>query len=106
MAWILILLAGISEIFMALFLKESKGFSQLWPSLGFVVFAALSFGLLSLAIKSLPVGTAYAVWTGIGAAGTAILGIILLGESADLLKLGSIAFIVLGVVGLQLSGSH
>lgn len=104
MAWLLLVAAGLAEILMALFLKNSKGFSELWPSVGFVVFAALSFWLLSTAIKSLPVGTAYAVWTGIGAAGTAILGIILLGESGEAGRLISIGLIVAGVIGLQLTG--
>ncbi len=102
MAWIYLIVAGLAEVIMALSLKSSKEFSQLWPSLGFLVAAALSFGLLSLALKNLPIGTVYPVWTGIGAVGTAILGIILLGESAHIGRLLSIAFIVMGVIGLQL----
>lgn len=104
MTWVLLIVAGIFEIGMALCLKNSNGFSELWPTIGMVVFGAVSFILLSLALKSLPVGTAYAVWTGIGAAGTAILGIVLLGESAEAARLISIGLIVVGVIGLQLSG--
>ena len=105
MAWVLLIIAGLSEVFMAISLKNSKGFTELWPNLGFLVSAALSFGLLSLVIKELPVGTAYAVWTGIGAAGTAILGMVLLGEPVQLFKIAAITFIVVGVIGLQLSGA-
>lgn len=105
MNWVLVMVAGLFEVGMALCLKESKGFSQLWPSLGMVVFGAASFILLNLALKDLPVGSAYAVWTGIGAAGTAILGIVLLGEAATVARLLSIAFIVFGVIGLQLTGT-
>ncbi len=105
MTWAMVIVAGFFEVGMALCLKESKGFTQLWPSIGMVVFGAISFILLNLALKNLPVGTAYAVWTGIGAAGTAILGIVLLGESAAVVRLLSIGLIVAGVIGLQLSGS-
>ena len=88
---------------MALSLKESHGFSRLTPSLLFVVFAVLSFAMLSYALKTLPVGTAYAVWTGIGAAGTAMLGMIFLDEPRDLVRLVSIVLIIAGVVGLRLA---
>ena len=101
MAWVLVVLAGLFEIGMAVFLKQSEGFSRLSASLGFGVCAVLSFGLLATALRTLPVGTAYAVWTGIGAAGTAILGMALLGESTNLVRVGSIALIVLGVIGLR-----
>ncbi|MDQ3693519.1 MAG: multidrug efflux SMR transporter [Chloroflexota bacterium] len=101
MAWILVIVAGLLEVVMALSLKESQGFSRLWWSVSFVVFAVASFGLLSLALRTLPVGTGYAVWTGIGAAGTALLGMALLGESRDLPRLAAIALIVSGVVLLQ-----
>lgn len=90
---------------MALSLKESHGFSRLGPSALFTVFAVVSFGMLSYALRSLPVGTAYAVWTGIGAAGTAILGIVFLGEPRDAIRLVSIALIIAGVVGLRLAGN-
>ncbi len=101
MAWLFVIVAGLLEVVMALSLKESQGFSRLWWSVLFVVFAVASFGLLSLALQTLPVGTGYAVWTGIGAAGTAVLGMAILGESRDLPRLAAIALIVSGVVLLQ-----
>lgn len=105
MAWVLLVSAGLFEIAMAFCLKNSKGFSDLAYSLGFLATAAISFFLLTQALKDLPIGTAYAVWTGIGAAGTAILGIIFLKESAEVARLISIALIIAGVVGLQLTGA-
>ncbi len=105
MNWTLVIVAGVFEVGFALCMKESKGFTQLWPAVGMIAFGAASFIILNLALKDLPVGSAYAVWTGIGAAGTAILGIILLGEALTLMRLLSIAFIVVGVIGLQLAGS-
>jgi quaternary ammonium compound-resistance protein SugE len=104
MSWVILIGAGLVEIAMALSLKESQGFSRPVPSVLFVVFAVLSFGMLSYALRSLPVGTAYAVWTGIGAAGTAILGIVMLGEPRDAMRLVSIALIIAGVVGLRVAG--
>ena len=106
MAWVLLIVAGLFETGFAVALKYSDGFSRLVPSVLFVVFAVLSFTLLNLALRTLPVGTAYAVWTGIGAAGTALLGIVLLGEPVSVARLASIALIVVGVVSLQLTGSH
>ena len=103
-AWILLLVAGLFEIVWALGLKYSDGFSRLVPSIVVVVGAAVSFWLLAVAMRVLPVGTAYAVWTGIGAAGTALLGIVLLGDSANLLRLGCIGLIVIGVLGLKFGG--
>jgi quaternary ammonium compound-resistance protein SugE len=103
-AWAVLVVAGLFEIVWALGLKYSEGFSRLWPSVVVIVAAAVSFWLLAMAMRSLPAGTAYAVWTGIGAAGTALLGIALLGESANPLRLGCIALIVLGVLGLKLAG--
>ena len=103
-AWVVLVVAGVFEIVWALGLKYSDGFSKLGPSVVVVVAAAVSFWLLALAMRSLPAGTAYAVWTGIGAAGTALLGITLLGESASLVRLGCIALIVLGVLGLKFAG--
>lgn len=105
MAWILIIAAGLFEVAMAYSLKLSDGFTELLPSIGFAVFSVLSFGLLALALKSLEVGTAYAVWTGIGAVGTAVVGMILLGENTSPLKLASIALILVGVVGLNLAAA-
>ncbi|GAA3417515.1 DMT family transporter [Streptosporangium vulgare] len=104
MAWVFILVAGLFEVAMAYSLKLSDGFSEVLPSIGFVVFSVLSFGLLAIGLKTLEVGTAYAVWTGIGAVGTAALGIIVLGESASALKIASILLIIAGVVGLNLAG--
>ena len=105
MAWILIIIAGVLETGFAVALKSSAGFTRLLPSVLFIVFAAGSFTLLSIGLRTLPVGAAYAVWTGIGAAGTAIYGMVMLGESTQTLKLVSIALIIAGVVGLQLSSS-
>jgi len=103
MAWLLLILAGLLEIGWAVGLKYTEGYTRLWPSLATVAAMALSLGLLGLAAKSLPIGTAYAVWVGIGAAGTAALGILLLGEPANLPRLLSLALIVAGVLGLKLS---
>ena len=104
MAWALVIVAGLFETGFALLLKASHGFSRILPSVGFAVCALISFGLLTLALRNLPVGPAYAVWTGIGAAGTAIAGILIYDEAATALKLVSIALVLAGVVGLQLSG--
>ena len=107
-AWLLVVLAGLLEVGFAVSLKASEGFSRWLPTLSFAVCAIGSFALLSTALRELPVGPAYAVWTGIGAAGTALVGILVLGESASTLKLLSIVLVVAGVVGLQLSseGAH
>lgn len=105
MAWALVVVAGVLETGFAVALKSSAGFSRLLPTALFLVFAAASFTLLNMALRTLPVGPAYAVWTGIGAAGTAIYGMVFLGESTATLKLISIALVVAGVVGLQLSSS-
>ncbi len=103
MAWVYLIVAGFFEIGFALGLKYSEGFSRLWPTVGMSVAGGISFYLLSIAMRSLPVGTAYAVWTGIGAAGTVILGILFLKESSDLIRLLSITLIIVGVVGLRFS---
>jgi quaternary ammonium compound-resistance protein SugE len=105
MTWILLFVAGVFEIGFALGLKYSEGFTRTWPTLGMLIAGAASFYLLSLSMRSLPAGTAYAVWTGIGAAGTAIVGIILLGESGGLFRVFSLLLIVAGVVGLRLSST-
>ena len=105
MPWVFIVVAGLLETGFAIALKASDGFSRWLPSVLFWACAAGSFSLLSLGLRTLPVGPAYAVWTGIGAAGTAIVGMIFLQESTQVLKLVSIALIVAGVVGLQLSTS-
>lgn len=103
MAWLLIVTAGVFEMMWAVGLKYSDGFSRLVPSVLTVAAMAASIGCLGIALKSLPVGTAYAVWTGIGAAGTAVLGMYLFEEPATLLRLGSIALVVAGIVGLRLA---
>ncbi|MDL4774467.1 MULTISPECIES: DMT family transporter [Thermomonosporaceae] len=104
MAWILVVVAGLFEVAMALCLKASKGFSEPLPAVGFLAFAAISFGLLNFALKTLDVGTAYAVWVGIGAVGTAALGMLLMGDQVSALKIGALALIIVGVVGLNLAG--
>lgn len=106
MAWIQLVVAGLFETAFAISLKQSHGFTRLVPSVLFVVFAVTSFVLLNLALRTLPVGTAYAVWTGIGAAGTALVGMLFLGEPAQVARIVSIILIVAGVVGLQLAGGH
>jgi quaternary ammonium compound-resistance protein SugE len=103
MAWLFLLAAGLCEIAWAIGLKYTEGFSRVLPTSGTVVAMAASVGFLSLALKSLPVGTAYAVWTGIGAVGTAALGIYLFNEPATLLRLTCIGFILLGIIGLKIS---
>ncbi|MFJ2606037.1 DMT family transporter [Streptomyces sp. NPDC091279] len=105
MAWLLVIVAGILETGFAVCLKLSHGFTRLWPTIAFCAFALGSFGLLTLSLKKLDVGPAYAVWTGIGAAGTAIYGMVFLGDLVSTLKLISIGFVIMGVIGLQLSGS-
>ncbi|MCQ4163842.1 quaternary ammonium compound efflux SMR transporter SugE [Tahibacter harae] len=101
--WMLLILAGLFEIGWAVGLRFSDGWSRLGPSLLTLAAMAVSFGLLSLALRGLPLGTAYAVWTGIGAVGTAIVGMLFLGESVSLLRLASIGVIVLGLIGLKLA---
>lgn len=103
-AWLLVLVAGVLEVVWALGLKYAQGFTRLWPSLVVVVAAGASFWLLSLAMRTLPAGTAYAVWVGIGAAGTAIFGMILLGEPAGAARIACLALILVGVLGLKWLG--
>jgi quaternary ammonium compound-resistance protein SugE len=102
MAWGYLLVAGLFEVSWAVGLKYTQGFSRLAPSLMTIAGMALSLGFLGLALKTLPIGTAYAVWTGVGAVGTAALGIYLFGEPATALRLACIALIVAGIVGLKL----
>jgi quaternary ammonium compound-resistance protein SugE len=104
MPWVWIAIAGALEIGWALGLVYSAGFTKLWPSIIVVACMAASLGAMSIALKDLPMGTAYAVWTGIGAAGTAIAGIILFGEPATAARLGSIALIIAGIAGLKIVG--
>ena len=103
MAWLLLVLAGLFEVGWAIGLKYTDGFTRPWPTVCTVLAMIISLGLLGLAMKSLPVGTSYAVWVGVGAVGTAILGIVLLGEPANTGRLVSLGLIVAGIVGLKLS---
>ncbi len=102
MAWITLFFAGLFEVGWAIGLKYTDGFTRLLPTLATVLSMVVSLGLLGLALKTLPVGTAYAVWTGIGTVGTAAFGILLLGEPAGAMRLGCIALIVAGIIGLKL----
>ena len=102
MAWLILFVAGMLEVVWAYSMKLSDGFSRLWPSLATIAAMLASFGLLAIAMRSLPLGTAYAVWTGIGAVGTAMLGMVLFGESREAARLASIALIVAGILGLKL----
>ena len=104
MAWLLVVLAGLLETGFAVCLKQSHGFSRPWPTVGFALFALGSFGLLTLALKRLEVGPAYAVWTGIGASGTVIYGMVFLGEAVSALKIVAVALILCGVIGLNAAG--
>jgi quaternary ammonium compound-resistance protein SugE len=103
MAWLYLLVAGLMEIAWAVGLKYTEGFTRLWPSVWTGVALVLSMILLAAAMRSLPLGTAYAIWTGIGAVGTAALGIFLFGESASPARLVCIGLIVAGLVGLKLT---
>jgi quaternary ammonium compound-resistance protein SugE len=103
MNWFILVIAGLLEVGWAIGLKYTDGFSRPWPSVATIAAMLVSIVLLSLAMKTLPVGTAYVVWVGIGAVGTAILGIFLFGESAGVTRLASLGLIVAGVIGLKLS---
>jgi quaternary ammonium compound-resistance protein SugE len=105
MAWLLVIVAGLLETGFAVCLKLSDGFSRIVPTIGFALFALGSFGLLTQALRRLEVGAAYAVWTGIGAAGTVLFGMLFLDESSSPMKILSVSLIVAGVVGLNLSGA-
>lgn len=102
MAWLSVFIAGVFETVWAVGLKYSDGFSRLWPSVLTLAAMGISFWLLSYALKTLPVGTTYAVWTGIGAAGTALMGMLLFGESRDAARLVCIGLIIAGILGLRL----
>ena len=104
MAWLLVVIAGFFETGFAVLLKQSHGMSRLGPTIGFAVCALISFALLTVALRHLEVGPAYAVWTGLGAAGTAIIGMIALSENVSALKIVSIVLVLIGVIGLNLSG--
>lgn len=103
MSWIILVLAGLFEIAWAIGLKYTEGFTRLWPSTWTLLTMAISVWLLGIAMKSLPVGTAYSVWVGIGAVGTVVFGIVVLGESTNVARLLSVALIIAGVVGLRLT---
>jgi len=102
-AWITLIVAGLFEVGWALGLEYSEGFTRLWPSVGTLAALAVSMGLLAIATRSLPVGTAYAVWTGIGAVGTAAGGVVLFDEARSVARLGCILLVVAGIVGLKLT---
>ena len=102
-AWLILLIAGLFEIGWAIGLKYTDGFTRFWPTAWTAVALILSMALLGVAVKALPLGTAYAVWVGIGAVGTAALGIVLLGEPATAARLASIGLVVAGIVGLKLA---
>jgi quaternary ammonium compound-resistance protein SugE len=102
MSWFYLFIAGLLEVGWAVGLKYTQGFTRLWPSVFTVVTMAGSVGMLGIALRQLPLGTAYAIWTGIGTVGTAIAGMVLLGEPAGALRLGSIALIAAGIIGLKL----
>lgn len=105
MAWIVLFIAGLLETGWAIGLKYTEGFTRFWPSVGTAISMVLSVVLLGWAMRSLPVGTAYAVWTGIGAVGTVALGIVLFGEPADAARLACVALIVAGIVGLKFTSA-
>jgi quaternary ammonium compound-resistance protein SugE len=103
MAWILLVLAGLFEVGWAIGLKYTEGFSRLWPTIWTALAMIISLWLLGIAMKSLPVGTAYSIWVGVGAVGTVILGIVLLGEPANAARLVSVALIMAGIIGLKIA---
>jgi quaternary ammonium compound-resistance protein SugE len=105
MPWILLFIAGLLEVGWAIGLKYTEGFTRLWPSVGTLAAMTLSVVLLGLAMRTLPVGTAYAVWTGIGAVGTVILGIVLFAEPATAARLGCVGLILAGIIGLKLTSA-
>jgi quaternary ammonium compound-resistance protein SugE len=104
MAWLTLMVAGLFEVGWAIGLKYTHGFTRLWPTVATVTCMALSFVLLAHALKTLPIGTAYAVWTGIGTVGTALMGIILFAEPLETVRLGCVLLIVIGITGLRLLG--
>ncbi|MEP9398698.1 quaternary ammonium compound efflux SMR transporter SugE [Mesorhizobium sp. KR2-14] len=106
MAWIYLFFAGVFEVVWATTMKQSEGFTRLMPTLVTGVTMLISLGLLALALRSLPLGTAYAIWTGIGAIGAFIVGIVAFGEAATLFRIVSVSLIVAGLIGLKLSSGH
>ena len=106
MAWLLLVCAGLLEVAWLVAMKYSEGFTRLWPTVLIFVLGALSFYLVSLCLKAIPVGTAYVVWTGIGALGGALVGMLLFGEPRDAWRLASMALVLAGIVGLKLTGAR
>jgi len=106
MAWAILVAAGLLEVVWAVCLKYTKGFTQFWPSVTFAASMFASVYLLGVSLRSLPLGTAYTVWTGVGAVGTVVMGILLLGEPAEPRRLVCIALIIMGIVGLKLVSPH
>jgi quaternary ammonium compound-resistance protein SugE len=102
MAWVVLFVAGLFEVGWAVGLKYTEGFTRFWPTVGSGVSMLVSLGLLGVALRTLPLGTAYAVWTGIGSVGTVLLGILLFGESSSALRLACVGLILAGIVGLKL----
>ena len=102
MNWVILIIAGLFETAWAIGMKYSNGFTKLYPSLFVIVTMTISVYLLSVSLKTLPVGSAYAVWTGIGAVGTVVLGIVLFGESKELIRIGFIFLIIVGIIGLRI----
>lgn len=103
MAWFILVIAGLFEVGWAIGLKYTEGFTQFWPTAGTVTAMVVSIGLLGMAMRTLPVGTAYAVWTGIGTVGTVVLGIVLFSEPATVARLACVGLILAGIVGLKLT---
>ena len=105
MNWIILVVAGLFEVGWAIGLKYTEGFTRLWPTIWTIMAIIISLGLLGVAMKGLPVGTAYSIWVGVGAVGTVILGIVLLGESASMSRMISVGLIIAGIIGLKLSNA-
>jgi len=103
MKWVILFLAGLFEVAWAIGLKYTDGFTRLWPTVWTVLSMIISLWLLGIAVKSLPIGTAYSIWVGVGAVGTVILGIVLFGEPANAFRLISVAFIIVGIIGLKIA---
>ena len=103
MSWTLLFIAGLFEVGWAIGLKYTEGFTRFWPSVATIIAMAISLGLLGIAMRGLPVGTAYAVWVGVGAVGTVVLGIFLFGEPATLGRMASVGLIIAGIIGLKLA---
>ena len=106
MAWIYLIIAGLFEVVWAFFMKQSEGFTRLWPSVGCLAFMIASFGLLAVSMKTLPLGTAYTIWTGIGAVGAFVVGVSVLGEQISVMRVTAAVLIVSGLVMMKLSSSH